>query len=377
MPLPKLPNVSKHQFLKFMESIAPGRLCEGWDNCGMLIDTGKTSFSRVLLALDATQAVAREAVERGCDLLLTHHPIMLKGIGRIAVDDPQGQVIATLLQGGVSHFAAHTNLDSAHAGVNAVLAQRLGLKNPQVLRASEFAAKKVVVYVPASHADVVFDAMSEAGAGKMGNYAKCCFKSVGMGSFLPLSGTNPTIGTVGSLESVEEIRLETIVPQANLGAVVNAMLSVHPYEEPAFDVFSTERKSTNEGLGRVGDLDASLTLAQFAEKVKRALGIDALRVAGDLTRMVKRVAVCGGSGADLLDDAIMQKADVFVTGDVKHHQALYGAEKGIALIDAGHYATEVPVIHALIECLQEQFDKVQYEIDFFISRAGASAMQSI
>ncbi len=331
-----------------MEELAPAHLAADWDNVGLLVGSPDQDVSRVLVALDVTPAVAEAAATGGIDLIIAHHPLIFKALTSLRTDRPIGRTLAALVRAGAAVFAAHTNLDAADGGVNDILASKLGLTALRPLSADyRESLLKIVVFVPESHAEAVRQAMAAAGAGHIGNYSHCTFQASGTGTFLPLAGTNPFIGQTGKLEYVAEFRLETIVPAGQADKVVQAMLAAHPYEEVAYDLYRLENAGRDHGVGRVGELVRPLALGDFASLVKSALKIDTVRLSGPGARQVKTVAVCGGAGAGLFAEAVRSGADVLVTGDVKYHEALEAAACGLTIIDAGHFASERPVLEAV------------------------------
>lgn len=350
-----------------MERLAPKHLAESWDNVGLLIGSPAQRITKLLVTLDVTKAVVDQAVQDGVDMIITHHPILFKAVSRIRTDVPQGQILASLLKANIAVYAAHTNLDIATGGVNDILASKLNLQNSEPLAVS-YTEKlcKLVVFVPKTHMEVVRRAISEAGAGHMGNYSHCTFSSDGTGSFLPLDGARPYIGSNGVLEYVEEARLETIVPEKISRRVLKAMLKVHPYEEVAYDLYQLINSGHSLGLGRVGKLVAPVPLAEFITQVKMVLGIEYVSVAGSGDKIIKKVAVCGGSGAGFINRTAFVGADVLITGDVKYHEAQDALAAGIAVIDAGHFATENPVVSYVAEYLSECGTKDKWAVDIHI-----------
>ena len=331
-----------------IEALAPFALTQSWDNNGLLIGSPEREVTRALLALDATCAVIDEALREGAQLIITHHPIIFMGMKSIPAHSP----VYRAIKGDVAVICAHSNLDIAPGGVNDVLAGLLGLCETAPLETTSASPyRKVVVYVPADSAEAVYAAMTQAGAGRQGNYVGAAFFSEGEGRFTPLEGASPAIGRVGQLEKVHEQRLEMLVSPADLPVVLSAMKAAHPYEEPAFDIFETHSQSERHGFGRIGNLPAPLRPEQLAALLREKLVGSPLRyVPGK--NPAERVSVCGGSGGDLLERAWELGAQAFVTGDVKHHQLLAAQDLGMTLIDAGHYATEAAVLPALLEKLR-------------------------
>jgi dinuclear metal center YbgI/SA1388 family protein len=331
----------------------PPATAESWDAVGLAAGDPATEVRRVLFAVDPTPEVAREAVEWGADLLVTHHPLFLSGVHGVAATTPKGRTLHTLLSGGCALLTAHTNADQASGGVSEALALALGLRDlAPILPASAAPLDKLGVHVPVEHADAVRTALTEAGAGAIGDYDSCTFTTAGEGRFRPLEGASPTIGSVGDLEVVPEVRVEAVLPRERRTAVVRALLGAHPYEEPAFDLVElADPGPATTGTGRVGAVGTT-TLRAFAEHVATVLPATAhgVRVSGDPDRPVRRVAVCGGAGDFLLDRLAASDVDVYLTSDLRHHRAgEFREHDGPALVDVAHWAAEwtwLPVVRA-------------------------------
>lgn len=354
-----------------IEKLAPRRLAESWDNVGLLLGSPAQTIHKVLLTLDVTEEVVEKAVQDGIDLIIAHHPLIFKSIHAIRTDLPQGKILSALLKSNIAVYAAHTNLDITTGGVNDALASALQLQDVQPLAISSTEKLcKLVVFIPPTHVEVVREAITEAGAGHIGKYSHCTFLTNGTGTFLPLEGSKPFIGESGKMEYIEESRLETIFPEKMSRRVIKAMLQAHPYEEVAYDVYQLENKGIGSGLGRIGKLSAPMSFADFAIQVKTALGIDSVNVAGAPGGVVKKVAVCGGTGAGLLHKAAFAGADVLVTGDVKYHEAQEAAAIGIGMIDAGHFATEQPVLLHLKKYLYQCANEGKWSVDIQIDEVN-------
>ncbi len=343
-----------------------------WDAVGLVCGDADEPVSRVLLAVDAVPATVAEALDGGAQLLVTHHPLLLDGVHGVPAGDPKGALVHRMIRGGVAHLVAHTNADVAHPGVSDALAGVLGLHDVRPLDAqTDTSLDKLVVYVPAEDEQRMIDALAAAGAGRLGDYERCAWTTTGVGTFRPLAGADPAIGTVGDVEQVRESRVEMVLPGRRRAAVIAALRAAHPYEEPAFDVLRMAPVPTRRGTGRVGELAEPTTLAGFAATAARALPATAwgVRVAGDPDRPVRTVAVCGGSGASLADTARSAGADVFLTADLKHHPAVEAVtERGdgaMALVDAAHWATEAPWLDAVAADLRERFGTT---VDVRVSR---------
>ncbi|RYG74717.1 Nif3-like dinuclear metal center hexameric protein [Lentibacillus lipolyticus] len=327
---------------KTMEAWAPKYLAYDWDNVGMQIGSSQKPVHRVMVSLDVLESTVDEAIENNVDLIIAHHPLLFKPLKQLDTDSPKGRVIQKLLAHDISVYAAHTNLDAARGGVNDMLCDLLGIHNREIL-VKNYTEKliKIAVFVPNTHADDVREAMGQQGAGHIGDYSHCTFQSAGQGTFKPLEGSNPYIGSEGSLEFVDEVKLETIIPEQNLSSVVEAMIAAHPYEEAAYDLYPVENSGVSYGLGRIGTLTEPLTLAELCERVKHTLDIPAVKVTGDLSETVKRIAVLGGSGEKYIQAAKQMGADVYISGDMTFHPAQDAKESGLSLIDAGHYAEKI------------------------------------
>lgn len=338
---------------RLIESWAPPETAWERDNVGLLAGSPDGRINRVLVALDATPEVVSEAVSRRAGLLVTHHPLIFTPLRTIDPESRIGGMLETLIRRRIGLYAAHTNLDAAPGGVSHTLAARLGLEEVQPLSPLGGRQKKIVVFVPSSHAGGVMQAMADAGAGVIGRYESCSFAAPGTGSFLAGPGADPFLGRRGRLERVAEIRLEMECPEWRVPAAVRAMKSAHPYDEAAFDVIPLDNRSRDRGMGAVGVLRRPATSAGFLRMVRRRLGARGLRHSGPSNRRIRTVAVCGGSGSDLLGAAARHGADAFVTADVRYH-AFQERDREILLVDAGHYETERPGVTALAGFLRSR-----------------------
>jgi dinuclear metal center YbgI/SA1388 family protein len=326
-----------------LDELYPPAWAESWDAVGLVVGDPDSVVRRVLFAVDPVAPVVAEAGERGADLLVTHHPLYLHGTTSVAATDPKGRAVHRLIAGDCGLFVAHTNADVASPGVSDALADVLGLVDTRPL--SPLAAEpldKLVVFVPVDDADRVLDAVAAEGAGAIGDYERCAWRTTGEGTFRPLPGAAPTVGAVGEIASVAEARLEVVLPRERRTAVVRALLAAHPYEEPAYDVLELATVLGSRGLGRVGRLPEPRTLAELTKHVAAVLPETAwgVRAAGNPMQVVETLAVCGGAGDDLFG-AAARAADAYLTADLRHHPASE-APDGLALLDAAHWATEWP-----------------------------------
>ena len=328
-----------------------------WDNVGILLGDPGAAVRSVLIALDATPAVLSSLRRRPADLLITHHPVFFKPLTAVRPDRPESAAAYALLRMGVAVVSAHTNADVAPRGVSHAIARRLGLRGirPLVPGEPSSGACKVVVFVPPSHADRVLAAAAAAGGARIGDYANCFFRSDGTGTFLPRSGADPYLGKPGREERVPEVRLETVVAGSLLPSVLRAVRGAHPYEEPAIDVVPLRGGALGGGVGSLGELPAPESLDEALGRVRRTLRPEWIRVAGPRRRTVRRVAVVGGSGAEYAGAAREAGADLYITGDMKYHQALEAAASGMPVADIGHASGERWILPEFRRVLRAKF----------------------
>lgn len=338
------------------------RFAESWDAIGLTCGDPAEDVTRIVLAVDAVPDTVTEAEAAGAQLLLTHHPLLLGAVHGVPTTDPKGRLVHRMIRAGIAHYVAHTNADVASPGVSDALADRIGLRELRPLEPTpEAAPDKLVVFVPVDDADHLIDALAAAGAGVIGDYERCAWTTIGVGTFRPGEAAHPTIGRPGAVESVAETRVEMVVPRSELPAVLAALHRAHPYEEPAFDVYPQVTRPGARGTGRIGELATPTTLREFVSQAVDALPrtVWGVRAAGDPDRPVRTVAVCGGSGAPYAGAARRAGADAFLTADLKHHATLEAVtERGagaMALVDAAHWATEAPWLDAAAARLRERF----------------------
>lgn len=335
------------EVVSVLDALYDPHTAESWDAVGTVCGDPDDRVHSVLFAVDPVEQTVSEAIEGGYDLLVTHHPLFLRGTSSVSAGTPKGRLVHRLVRAGVGLHVAHTNADIAVPGVSDALARAVGLVGaltPLDPRPADPLCK-IVVFVPTPDAERMVDALSAAGAGSLGDYSRVAFTSQGTSTFVPGPGANPTIGTVGECASVAETRVEMVFAPDRVAEVVRAMRTTHPYEEPAFDVLELALPPGPRGIGRVGLLAEPLSLRDFSARVARALPsvVGGIRVAGYPDRVVRRVAVCGGSGDSLLGAATRAGADAYVTADLRHHPASeHVSSGGPALLDAAHWATEWP-----------------------------------
>ncbi len=345
--------------MKIIESLAPKKYALEMDNIGLQVGNPNNEINKILVALNVSNEVVEEAIAKGCGMIVSHHPLIFNKISSVRNDLYIGEVLYKLIKNDINVYCAHTNLDIAPGGVNDVLAKELNLELVRPLQITNYDSyKKIVVFVPNQYVNNVISALAKAGAGWIGNYSHCTFRAEGKGTFMPLEGTNPFIGETDKIEEVKEVRIETIVVESKLKNAVRAMLDVHPYEEVAYDIYNLEIEGKPFGLGRIGTLSHSVSLKELAHTVKAIMEVSSVRVAGNLNRSVKRVAVCGGSGASEIHQATFKGADVLITGDVKYHQAQEAINIGLSILDIGHWESEKLILPVLVDAIEKGLDGI-------------------
>jgi dinuclear metal center YbgI/SA1388 family protein len=345
------------EIIEAVEKIAPKALAEDWDNPGLQVGDPGSEVDRVLVALTPLPEVFDEAEETGANFLLFHHPLVFRSLEKVNTAFYPGDLIARAIKGNLTVHAAHTNYDAAPGGVSVALAESLGLSGPSRILAPRGALRKLVVFVPKENADEISDALTEVGAGVIGEYTHCTFRTPGTGTFFGEENTDPYAGEKGRLERVPELRLETVVPAHAAGRAAAAVRAAHPYEEPAFDLYPVHGHPEGCGYGRVGTLPEPLAPEEFRDQVSASLGFPARLVANpDPARRIERVAVLGGSGGSFLRKATASDADAYVTGDLDYHDALLAESLGLVAVDAGHAATELPSLEPLARRLAKFVD---------------------
>lgn len=363
--------------IQYVERLAPKSMAMEGDKIGLHVGTLQKKIKKVMVALDVLESVVDEAIAQGVDLIVAHHAVIYRPLKHIRTDLAAGRVYEKLIKHDIAVYTSHTNLDVAVGGMNDWLAEAIGLTQVDVLDVLHRDAwKKLVVYVPVTHRDAVFTALSAAGAGHVGNYSHCSFQIEGTGTFLPGEGTDPHIGAQGKLEKVEEVRLEMVVPASRQSAVIKALLAAHPYEEVAYDIIPLEQSGAVYGIGRIGNLPVPMTLREMAEMVKERFSLKGVRVVGDLDATVKKVAVVGGDGSSFASKAIFKGADVFLTGDIGYHTAHDAQADGLSIIDAGHNIEKI-MKEKLASYLQQQCKENGYQTEVVASSVHTDPFQFV
>lgn len=349
------------QLVRAIERLAPWELAEGWDRVGVQVHRCEPSIRRVMVALDLNAQVIREGQFHQVDGFILHHPFLFQPLTHINPTDPQGKILAQLLKNDQFVIAAHTNMDKAEYGINRYLAEMLGLTELHVIDPVRLQGYKVVVFTPPTHLDVLREKMAETGAGEVGEYRDCAFSCDGTGTFRPGDMAQPFLGRPGQFEAVAEARLEMAVSQSLLSRVLKTIQENHPYQEPVVDIYPLQNASRH-GLGRVGVLPESLVLSRIWELVKHRLRVEHLKTSGEPDRMITRIAVCSGSGGSLIQAAVRAGADLYLTGELNYHQHWEAKEAGLAVIEAGHGATECCFVPLLGEHLEQEFEGENLQI---------------
>lgn len=336
--------VNGHQIITLFEHWSPKRYALEGDPVGLHIGQLNRPVDKVLVTLDVNEQVIDEAIAKGANLIIAHHPPIFRPLKNIATDTPQGKIIEKCIKNDISVYAAHTNLDVAPGGVNDMIAEQLGLMETKVL-APTFSESlvKFTVFSPVTHSQAIRTALKEAGAGAIGDYEGASFTSTGIGRFTPTDSAVPFIGQTGIEEEVDEEKIEVIIPETLQSKVLKAMLAVHPYEEPAYDIYKLNQNTPELGLGRIGKLNESMTLEEFAEHVKIAFNVPAIRFVGNPISKISKVAVLGGDGNKYIYDAKRSGADVLVTGDLYYHVAHDAEALGLSVVDPGHNIEKVMI----------------------------------
>lgn len=338
-----------------LERHAPTHFQESYDNAGLLVGRADWDCSGVLICLDSTEAVVQEAIERGCNLIVAHHPIVFGGLKRFNGRNYIERTVMMAIKYDVAIYAMHTNLDNMQMGVNARIALRLGLENTRILAPKRGTLRQLVTYVPTDQSDQVRNALFAAGAGAIGKYDEASFNVVGAGTFRAGDGANPFVGTKGKRHIEAEMKIELVFTEDRERAVVKALLDSHPYEEVAYNVIPLANANAEIGAGMVGDLPEPMDGLTFLHHVKACMKAPMVRYTPLLERPIKRVALCGGSGSFLLQQAIGAGADAFVTADFKYHQ-FFDADGRIVIADIGHYESEQFTIDLFYDILTEKFN---------------------
>lgn len=340
------------EIISHIEEFAPVSYQESYDNSGLIIGNSSSEVNSALLTIDVTEEIIDEAIAKKCGLIISHHPLIFDGIKRLNGNNSVEKIIIKAIKNDIAIYSAHTNLDNVESGVSGKICEKLNLKNCKVLIPKEHNLLKLVVFVPQNHIEKVREALFNAGAGHIGNYDKCSFSSAGEGSFRASEKANPFVGEKNEIHFEAETKLETIFPKHLKNKIIQALLSSHPYEEVAYDLFLLENQTSNIGAGMIGELENEVSESEFLEILKQKFKLSVLRHSPLLNKKIKRIAVCGGSGSTFLKKAISEKADVYVSGDFKYHQ-FFESENKILITDIGHFESEQYSVEIFYDILKK------------------------
>lgn len=343
--------------VRHLESIAPPSLQESYDNASLITGSASMEVRGVLITLDCIESVVDEAIERNCNMIVAHHPIVFRGLKQLNGKNYVERTVIKAIKNDIAIYAIHTNLDNVISGVNRKICEKLGLENVKILAPKKGTLQKLVTFIPVADSDEVIASMHQAGAGNIGNYSDCSFRVTGTGYFRPNQEADPTIGASGVLEEVEENRVEVVYPKHLQGQVLNALKSAHPYEEVAYYISDLENSNQEVGAGMIGDLPIEMTANEFLYYLKDKMDLNTIRYTEKDQPKIKKVAVCGGAGSFLLGRAKGRRADAFVTADFKYHE-FFDGEGQIMIADIGHYESEIFTKDLLHSFLTEKFANI-------------------
>lgn len=347
-------NMKLSQLTAYLESLAPLAYQEDYDNAGLIVGRPDQEVSQALISLDCTEAVVDEAIIHNCQIIISHHPIVFRGLKKFNSKTYVERVVEKAIRNNIALYAIHTNLDNVLPGVNAKICATLGLQNCRILAPKHNLLKKLITYVPHSHADAVRDALFEAGAGHIGNYSEVSFNANGTGTFKANENATPFVGETGKRHREEEIRVETIYPAIAESKILMALILAHPYEEVAYDLYPMTNQNQQVGSGMVGELEQPMDEETFLYHIKEKMHTHVIRHTAFTGKHIKKIAVCGGAGSFLLNYAIGAGADVFITADYKYHE-FFDAEGKLMIADIGHFESEQFTQQLLYEIIKKKF----------------------
>ena len=344
------------EITNYLEEIAPLSLQESYDNCGLIIGDFKTEVKGILITLDTTEDIVDEAISIGANLIISHHPIIFSGLKKLNGKNYIERTVIKAIKNDIAVYAIHTNLDNINSGVNFQICNKLNLKKIQILDSKTGELKKLVTFVPVNYQEKVRSALFEAGAGHIGNYNSCSYNLEGNGTFKALENANPFIGEINEIHTEKEIRIEVIFPKYLENKIISALIKNHPYEEVAYDIYKLDNNLKTIGAGMIGELETELDELSFLSELKSKFNLEVIKHTQLLNKKIKKVAVCGGSGSFLLEKAKQQKADIFITADIKYHQ-FFDSENQILIADIGHYESEVFTKDLIFDFINKKFPR--------------------
>ena len=354
-----------HKLIKYLESWAPKGVSWENDNVGLQIGSEDTIIKNIFLSLELDENSLKEAIKKKCNFIFTHHPLLFNPLSKIDLkNNPKAKLLETIIKNDITVYSAHTNLDFTKDGVSFELAKRLELENIKFLKQESGNQVKLIVFVPIDSADKVSSAIFNLGGGIIGEYSQCSFRAAGVGTFRGSENSNPALGQKENFEKVDEVKLEVLVNNWNLRKVINGLIKAHPYEEPAFDIIPLKNENVNFGFGAIGELENSMKSDEFLTHVCKSLNTKSVRFNKGKNSRIKKVAVCGGSGSRLVNEAMAQNADAFVTADIKYHD-FQDAENKILFVDAGHYETEIFVLNEVKKRIEKLISEEKNRTNVF------------
>jgi dinuclear metal center YbgI/SA1388 family protein len=354
---------SVRDIIHIMEELAPARLAESWDHPGLQAGSAEWPVQSIWVALDPLPSVIHAACDQNVDLLITHHPLLFRPLASLDFNSPIGSLLYLSALNQLSIYASHTNLDKTEGGLNDMLSKRIGLKDTDVFEpSSDTELCKLVIFVPQGHEDSLLAALFKSPAGKIGSYSCCTFRNSGTGSFLPGAGSAPFIGKSGEVSHVDEVRIESVVRKTDVSRVLAHIRPHHPYQTMPADVYPLADADGRSGLGRIGDLEKSMTLYQFARLVKEKLALPSLKISGKPDMTIHRVAICSGSGSSLMKTFFSSDADVYLSGDLRYHDARDAESAGKALMDIGHFGSEHLMVDEITAFLSQRIAENSWDI---------------
>lgn len=342
--------------IRILEQFAPISLQENYDNSGLLVGDNSHEIKSILITLDITEEVIEEAIAKNCNLIIAHHPIIFSGLKSVTGKNYVERCVIKAIKNDIAIYSMHTNLDNTIHGVNKKFAEKIGLTKLNILAPKSNTLKKLTTYVPLVNTDDILEALTNAGAGNIGEYESCSFQQTGIGTFKPTKNATPYIGVPGKLESVQENRIEVIVPEYAVNNVLKALNETHPYEEIAYYLTQLENKNQDVGSGMIGELKQEYTPENFLQLLKKNMNLDFIKYT-PYSKNIKKVAICGGSGHFLIQHAKKSGADAFITSDIKYHD-FFNAENQIMICDIGHYESEVNTKEIFYEVLSEKITNI-------------------
>ena len=341
------------EIISTLEDIAPPSSQESYDNSGLIVGDIEVELTNALITLDCTEEIVEEAINKKCNLIIAHHPIIFKELKTLTGKNYVERTVINAIKNDIAIYAIHTNLDNYKLGVNKKIADLLGITNPKILLPVSGNLVKLVTFVPQSHSEEIRNVLFESGAGNIGEYEECSFSSSGLGTFRPSTTAKPFVGDIGNRHSENEDKIEVIVSRHLLSALINNLIEAHPYEAVAYDCLPLLNKNYDEGAGMIGELEKEISESQFLQKIKALFKCEIIRHTQLRNKPIKRIAWCGGAGSFLLDAAKSQKADIFISGDFKYHE-FFDAENQVVIADIGHFESEQYTIDLLNELLMKK-----------------------